>query len=94
MKFTSTKDTIEKNLRVLVSLDAKESGKEGKSTTNDYPVSWVKAYGKGRVFYANFGHNKSSWWTPFLLEHYLAGIRWSVGQIAGPIDSLALPGNE
>jgi type 1 glutamine amidotransferase len=82
-----------KNLRVLVSLNAKESGKEGKSLTNDYPVSWVKAYGKGRVFYTNFGHNKASWWTPFLLKHYLAGIRWSVGQIDGPIDSLALPSN-
>ena len=80
-----------KNLRVLVSLDANKSGKLGKSPTNDYPVSWVKSYGKGRVFYSNFGHNKASWWTPFLLEHFLAGIRWSLGELDGPTASLNLP---
>jgi type 1 glutamine amidotransferase len=79
-----------KNLRVLVSLDAPKSGKMGKSPTNDYPVSWVKTYGKGRVFYTNFGHNKATWWTPYLLKHFLHGIRWSVGEIDGPVASLEL----
>ena len=82
-----------KNLRVLISLDANKSGINGKSPTHDYPVSWVKSYGKGRVFYSNFGHNKSSWWTPFLLKHFLAGIRWSVGELDGPSDSLPMPKN-
>ena len=80
-----------KNLRVLISLDANKSGKSGKSPTHDYPVSWVKPYGKGRVFYSNFGHNKATWWTPFLLEHFLAGIRWSVGELDGPHESLPQP---
>lgn len=80
-----------KNLRVLISLDANKSGKSGKSPTQDYPVSWVKSYGKGRVFYSNFGHNKATWWTPFLLEHFLAGIRWSVGELDGPHESLPQP---
>jgi len=80
-----------KNLRVLISLDANKSGKSGKSPTQDYPVSWVKSYGKGRVFYSNFGHNKATWWTPFLLEHFLAGIRWSVGELDGLYDSLPQP---
>jgi len=80
-----------KNLRVLISLEANKSGKSGKSPTHDYPVSWVKSYGKGRVFYSNFGHNKATWWTPFLLEHFLAGIRWSVGELDGPHESLPQP---
>ena len=80
-----------KNLRVLISLDANKSGKSGKFPTQDYPVSWVKSYGKGRVFYSNFGHNKATWWTPFLLEHFLAGIRWSVRELDGLHDSLPLP---
>lgn len=79
------------NLRVLISLDSNRSGIAGKSQTRDYPVSWVKTFGKGRVFYSNFGHNKASWWTPFLLEHFLAGIRWSVGELDGPMESLPLP---
>ena len=79
-----------KNLRVLVSLDSNQSGISGKSLTNDYRVSWVKSYGKGRVFYTNFGHNKATWWTPYLLKHFLHGIRWSVGEIDGPVASLEL----
>ncbi len=79
-----------KNLRVLISLDSNQSGISGKSPENDYPVSWVKSYGKGRVFYSNFGHNKASWWTPFILQHFLAGILWSVGESDGPLESLPL----
>ena len=70
-------------LRVLVSLDAVKSGKKGNSKTNDYPVSWVRSYGKGRIFYSNFGHNKASWWTPFMLQHFLDGIQWAMGDVEG-----------
>ena len=77
-------------LRVLIGLDAIKSGKKGNSTTNDYPVSWVKSYGKGRIFYSNFGHNKATWWTPFMLQHFLDGIRWALGDLNGPSASLPL----
>ncbi|MEC8243362.1 MAG: ThuA domain-containing protein [Verrucomicrobiota bacterium] len=77
-------------LRVLIGLDAIKSGKKGNSKTNDYPVSWVKSYGKGRIFYSNFGHNKATWWTPFMLQHFLDGIRWAVGDLNGPSESLPL----
>ena len=70
-------------LRVLVSLDAVKSGKKGNSKTNDYPVSWDRSYGKGRIFYSNFGHNKASWWTPFMLQHFLDGIQWAMGDVEG-----------
>ncbi|MEC8244162.1 MAG: ThuA domain-containing protein [Verrucomicrobiota bacterium] len=75
-------------LRVLIGLDAIKSGKKGNSKTNDYPVSWVKSYGKGRIFYSNFGHNKATWWTPFMLQHFLAGIGWALGDIDGPAASI------
>jgi uncharacterized protein len=80
-----------KNVRVLVSLDAVKSGKKGNSKTNDYPVSWVRSYGKGRIFYSNFGHNKATWWTPYILQHFLDGIQWALGDIDGPSESLPLP---
>ena len=75
-------------LRVLVGLDSLKTDKKGNSKTNDYPVSWVRSYGKGRVFYSNFGHNKATWWTPFLLQHFLDGIQWALGDIKGPSQSL------
>lgn len=77
-------------LRVLIGLDAVKSGKKGNSKTNDYPVSWVRSYGKGRVFYSNFGHNKATWWTPFMLQHFLDGIQWALGDLDGATTSIPL----
>ena len=75
-------------LRILIGLDSVKSGKKGNSPTNDYPVSWVRSYGKGRLFYSNFGHNKATWWTPFMLQHFLDGIQWALGDIDGPSASI------
>jgi len=75
-------------LRILVGLDSVKTDKKGNSKTNDYPVSWVRSYGKGRVFYSNFGHNKATWWTPFMLQHFLDGIQWALGDIKGPSKSI------
>lgn len=75
-------------LRILIGLDSVKSGKKGNSATNDYPVSWVRSYGKGRIFYSNFGHNKATWWTPFMLQHFLDGIQWALGDIDGPSASI------
>ena len=75
-------------LRILIGLDSVKSGKKGNSPTNDYPVSWIRSYGKGRIFYSNFGHNKATWWTPFMLQHFLDGIQWALGDIDGPSASI------
>ena len=37
-------------LRILIGLDSLKTDKNGNSKTNDYPVSWVRSYGKGRIF--------------------------------------------
>ena len=75
-------------LRILIGLDSVKTDKKGNSKTNDYPVSWIRSYGKGRVFYSNFGHNKATWWTPFMLQHFLDGIQWALGDIKGPSKSI------
>lgn len=75
-------------LRILVGLDSVKSGKKGNSESMDYPVSWVRSYGKGRIFYSNFGHNKATWWTPFMLQHFLDGIQWALGDLKGPSESI------
>jgi type 1 glutamine amidotransferase len=60
-------------------------------TPGNYPISWCKLYGKGRVFYTSLGHREDVWdpkWTdrknpPEVAEAYqkliLEGIKWSVG---------------
>jgi len=50
----------------------------------DFPVSWVKRHGKGRVFYCGLGHGKEVFWNGIVLEHILAGIQYAVGDLKAP----------
>jgi hypothetical protein len=69
------------NLRVLVSLDmAASTPKEPWHV----PVSWVRDYGKGRVFYTNFGHNEATWKEPMFRRHASEGIAWAIGRFDAP----------
>lgn len=51
---------------------------------NDYPVSWIKPYGEGRVFYTSLGHEHSTIADPAYLAHILAGIQYACGDLAAP----------
>ena len=42
----------------------------------------VVSYGKGRVFYPTLGHNPHIFWNPPILQHYLAGIQFALGDLA------------
>jgi type 1 glutamine amidotransferase len=55
-------------------------------TDNDFPICWVKQdAGGGRVFYCSFGHNPSIYWTPQVLQVYLNGIQFALGDF--PVDT-------
>ncbi|MFQ5631607.1 MAG: ThuA domain-containing protein, partial [bacterium] len=81
------------NLRVLLSLDfddeATNQAKGIRPNDFDVPVSWVRSYGKGRVFYTSLGHNKHIYWNPAILQHYLDGIQFALDDLpADPTPSL------
>jgi len=85
-------------LRVLLSLDtSKTDMKKGgiHRTDGDFAVSWVRQYGKGRVFYCSLGHREDIFWNPTVLRHYLAGIQYACGDLkadAAPSASLKQSG--
>ncbi len=83
-----TKGFTREKLRVLVSLDMADevnlSAKGVKYTDKDIPISWIRRYGKGRLFYCSFGHNNHIYWTPSILRHYLDGIQYALGDY--PVD--------
>lgn len=75
--------------RVLTSLDTTKTKMDIPGVNrrdNDFAVSWVKPYGKGRVFYCSLGHNKHIYWDTTILEHYLAGIQLAMGDLKGPVE--------
>ena len=75
-------------LHVLMSIDVSKTdmnqGADCKACVradNDYAISWIRSYGKGRVFYCSLGHNPEMFSTPALLEHFLAGMQFALGDL-------------
>ncbi|MDB6058758.1 MAG: hypothetical protein JWO95_2602, partial [Verrucomicrobiales bacterium] len=48
-------------------------------TPGDYPISWCKQYGRGKVFFTSLGHFEDVWESATYQDHVLGGIRWALG---------------
>ncbi|MEW6358376.1 MAG: HEAT repeat domain-containing protein [Planctomycetota bacterium] len=72
-------------LRVLLSLDITKTnmnkGEKIHRTDGDFAVSWIKAHGAGRVFYCSLGHRNEIFWNPAIVQHYLDGIQFALGDL-------------
>lgn len=74
-------------VRVLLSLDMKDTAtakafakyKGFKRTDGDFPVSWIKRFGSGRVFYTTFGHEGNTFTDPLRLTHILDALQYTFG---------------
>ncbi|MBN1817206.1 MAG: HEAT repeat domain-containing protein [Sedimentisphaerales bacterium] len=80
--------------RVLVSLDVGDpatASKREKPEDDDVGVTWIKEVGKGRLFYSCLGHNNHLTWTPFVLQHYLDGIQYAMGDVKADATPIAAP---
>lgn len=49
-----------------------------KIISGDYPMEWVKDFGKGRVFFTALGHNPDDFKKPEWLEHILKAAEWTM----------------
>lgn len=75
------------NLRVLVSVDPAKTRitPQQKELIHradmDFAMTWIKSYGKGRVFYCALGHEHELFWNPIVLQHYLDGMQFVLGDL-------------
>jgi hypothetical protein len=73
---------------VLMSLDTSDpttrNVPEWKEGDEDTGITWVKDWGKGRLFYCSLGHNDAIFMNPVLLDHYLRGIQFAMGDFKVP----------
>jgi len=44
----------------------------------DFPVSWARTHGQGRVFYTALGDWEATWKDPRYRTHLIQGIRWTM----------------
>jgi type 1 glutamine amidotransferase len=76
------------DVRVLLTVDLDDPAIEPRPWTgykrpdNVYPVSWIRTYGKGRMFYSSLGHMPETFTTPALVGHFLAGVQYLLGDLA------------
>ncbi len=75
----------EESRRILLTLDmddpATKEAKGAMESDRDMPVSWIKDYGKGRIFYCGLGHNNEIYYRPAILQHELDGIQFALGDL-------------
>ncbi len=46
----------------------------------DFPQTWVRMHGKGRVFYTSLGHREDVWTNPLFQAIAQGGIAWMMGK--------------
>lgn len=67
-----------KDFRPLLSMKASQITKKKSANIPDIQyISWIKSYGKGRVFYASMSHNPQSYEQPGLVAFLVKGIDYA-----------------
>ena len=81
--------TSRETLHVLLSMDVQRTDmNQGRACAqpcsradNDYALSWIRSYGKGRVFYCAFGHQPTLFMIPETARFMLAAIQFLLGDL-------------
>ena len=86
--FQFQESKLRDHLHVLLSIDVAKTPFSPRrrilpvrSEDKDFPVSWIRSYEKGRVFYSSLGHGAKVYSNPVLLAHFLAGIQYALGDL-------------
>ena len=71
-----------KNFRPLLYMEISEIQKMKHETDEKISyVSWIKKYGKGRIFYVSPSHNAQSYEDSRILKYYLNGMQYVLGDL-------------
>ncbi len=87
--FQFQEPVLRDHMHVLLSIDvAKTSASTAprrvlaaRKTDMDFPMSWIRRYAKGRVYYSALGHGAPTFSNATVLRHYLAGIQYALGDL-------------
>jgi uncharacterized protein len=81
---------VDPNVKVLVTTTFSDKQAEWIGG-NIVPVTWKKAYGKGRVFYSSLGHVAADYKVPQALEIQKRGILWACMSKYEPMEEWRQP---
>ena len=73
------KDLSREKVDVLIRLDvSKLDGSKPVRKDGDFPLSWAKTYGKGRVYYNALGHDITVWDNPAIQKMCFEAMKWAL----------------
>jgi uncharacterized protein len=78
-EFYQAKDFSRDKAHVLLRLDVSKMPANPQLRNMDFPLAWVKTYGKGRVFYSSLGHAPETWDNRNIAQMYFEAIKWVLG---------------
>jgi type 1 glutamine amidotransferase len=89
---------LRQHLHVLLSVDTSKSKPTHKplpvrQQDQDFPLSWIRIEGEGRVFCTGLGHVPDVFWNAPLLAHFLAGIQFALGDLKADASPSAAAGS-
>ncbi|MBL8221573.1 MAG: ThuA domain-containing protein [Bryobacterales bacterium] len=73
-------------VRVLMRLDENRIDLQRKNVNRkdkDFAVTWVREYGKGKVFYSTLGHREDAWDRQDVQKMWLEAVKWAMGMTQG-----------
>ena len=81
--------------RMLLALDpmGTDMARDNADQRALYPIAWLDTWGKGRIFYCSLGHNDEIYLNPVMVEHYLAGIQYVLGELSAEATPQGVPGS-
>lgn len=47
----------------------------------NYPSTWARMHGQGRVFYSSLGHREDVWTNPLFQDLLMGGLNWALGRV-------------
>ena len=89
--FQFTNSFSREDVRVLFSLNMELTPDKGSNPQKDYPLAWIKNYGKGRVFYSALGHSGDTYRNQTMLTFLLSGIQFVLGDLKADVTPLKQP---
>jgi type 1 glutamine amidotransferase len=68
-------------MHVIQVQDTKSMEEDHYKQLPNYPMTWARREGKGRVFYTSMGHREDVWTNPLFQAVALGGLAWAAGNV-------------
>jgi uncharacterized protein len=75
------------DLHVIIAHDTATMTGKDYETRHNYPETWARKHGKGRVFYCSMGHREDVWSNPLFQGLAVGGLLWAAGLVDAEVEN-------